>query len=182
MKRLTFSFLVLVILSSVTSPGYPCGDKFLVNSKCLKPRNMLTAQRPGVILLYRNPASELTPSVLKDDLIGRLEQAGHDVTVVETIEAVEKELATDRYDIVVGDIADAGVLDGGTGDRTSLPLFLPIMDKKAPKNERSAAREQYGSLLKAPGRLSTTMLLIDGTVRKAREARSVSGPSRPATP
>jgi hypothetical protein len=177
---MTLSFLVLVLLASVTSPGYPCGDKFLVNSKCLKKRNMLTAQRPGVILLYRNPASELTPSVVSDDLVGRLNQAGHDVTVVETAEEVETELATDRYDIVVGDLADAGVFGEKAGDRTSLPFFLPIMDKKAPKNERSATRKLYGGLLKAPGRLSTTLLLIDETVRKARETRAASGPSRPA--
>lgn len=168
MRIAGFLAVFAVTISILLSPALSCGDKFLVNSKGVQQKMMLSSSDPGRVLLFKNPNSELAKSVLNDELTSRLSAAGHSVTVLESMEELEAAMKSGGQDIIVLDVADARALNAAGGPR---PVLLPIVGKKA-KDEVKAAKNEFGEVLKAPGRTSYVVLLVHETVRKAKKASS----------
>ena len=168
-------FIVTVFMGvALFSIANACGDKFLVNSRGMKQENLLVASNAGRILLYRNDNSSIATQSLTDDLKRALIRSGHTVVIVETFDQVEDALGSSTYDVVMADIADAEAIKGIETFGPS-PIVLPLIDKKnSSRDEKKAASKMYGAVLKAPGRTSYVLLLVDESVGKSQKSKMVA--------
>jgi hypothetical protein len=79
---------------------------------------------------------------------------------VEDFAGLDDALKGGKYDVVVGDVSDAGELSQRVSAAASKPVFLPVAFK-ASKQEQSAALKKYHCLLQAPGNTDNYLDAID---------------------
>lgn len=161
----TLGFVVVAL----SFPASACGDKFLVNSKGVNIQGILSTTSPGAVVLYRNPDSPLATSVLDDQLVRDLTAAGHNVEVVTSFEDAQAMLTSGRHDLLVCDVDDAERLAQAVPQAGT--LLLPVVDKQS-KDEVKTAKNEFGRVLKAPGKPSYMVLQIDDTVKKVKKSSS----------
>lgn len=167
-KAILLSMTVLCLVAWLATPSFACGDKFLVNSVSPKPDDVYRASSPGIILIYRNPNSDIAKSFLSSDLENDLERIGHVVKVVTDMEGLIKELSNSMTNLVIADEADAKELATQVEASSSRALVMPVVEKSQ-KDVYKAAKKSYGFALKSSSRRTATVLQVDAAVRKAQK-------------
>lgn len=153
MRRL----LVLLGLLLVAAAAWACGDKLMLimgaRSSQIKPVH------PALILAY--PGQSVSAALIRDlQLQPALKKAGHRIQVIEDPAALDNALKGGRYDLVIADVANAGVLSPHVLSAPSKPVLLPVVFR-ASKEEQSAAQKKYHCLFKAPGNPESYLAAID---------------------
>src|SRR5215467_2265544 len=97
--------LVSLTLSFVVAPGNACGDKTLGLNRGVRFQRAYAASHPASILAYMRPNSGVSAAIKDLRLDSALKLAGHKVRVVVEPSAFQEALASDRYDLVVADVA-----------------------------------------------------------------------------
>jgi hypothetical protein len=166
------AFLAAAALAALASTeAAACGDKFLVVGRGVQYTRVRAAAHPASILIYMNPAHRMPASARQLQLEAGLKQAGHKVQTVGDATGLEGALKAKRFDLVIADVNDSNGLEqelGASARTTVVPvLFQPTAE------ELAAAEKRYGCALKAPGKSSDYLDVIDAALapRKAGKAQ-----------
>ncbi|MDQ2977609.1 MAG: hypothetical protein M3R62_00190 [Acidobacteriota bacterium] len=145
-----------------------CGDKFVLLGRGAR---VARTRYPSSILIFMNPASRLPAAEKEFRLEATLKAAGHKARVAETEVEVRKELESGKYDLVLGDVADASGLRRDAGAAASKPVVLPLLYKPTP--EEISAAEKDASCLARPSKQSRDLLaVVDQTLADRRKGGS----------
>lgn len=101
--------LTVVILAAVGSVNLllACGDKFLVSSRGTRYQRAPVGGGHAAILIYTNPASDLSKALSGMAVDATLRKAGYQPTSVDTSAAFETALTHGHWDLVLVGLADA---------------------------------------------------------------------------
>ena len=167
-------FLVFLLAGMVLSFSVPvleaCGDRLLVLGRGVR-FPIMEALHPASILHFMNPARQ-EPALGDTKLKAILAQAGHRLHSVTSAKEFAEAVQTGQYDLVLIDYADAPGVEEMLQKTVSRPLLLPFLytqDKEA----ISAARDRYGLVLKAPGRIGYMLATLDSAM-ELKERRNSS--------
>jgi len=149
--------LILPGLFLVAAVAWACGDKLMLvmgaRSSRIKP------VRPALILAY--PGRTASATLIRDlQLQPAVRKAGHRIQVVEDPAGLDNALKSQKYDLVMTDLAHANELSQRLLSGPSKPVILPVVFQ-ASKEEQSAAQKKYHCLLKAPGNPENYLTAID---------------------
>ena len=160
--------LILTGLFLVAAVACACGDKLMLlmgaRSSRMKPVH------PALILAY--PGQTASAPLIRDlRLHPALKKAGHRIQVVEDPAGLDNALKSQKYDLVMTDLAHANELSQRLLSAPSKPVILPVAFQ-ASKEEQSAAQKKYHCLLKAPGNPENYLGAIDQAMDWKLKARN----------
>lgn len=116
---------MLAAASLATSTGVlACGEGMVNAGKGLPFQSYLAPHQADILILADGPRAD------NETFYRGLEQAGHNLTVVENSEAMKKALAERRFDIVIGPLEAAEELASNPVEATrddALPAVLPVV-------------------------------------------------------
>ena len=131
----TFSPRIVLVLAlgALPLPALACGEGMFNTGKGL-PYQAYLAPRPAAVLVYGEPDASRAREAT---LYAGLQKAGHQVTVVHDSAALERAIASRRYDVVISSLARVDDLGARTGDAALLPVVA--------RRERNAShvRERF---------------------------------------
>jgi len=150
-----------------------CGDKLLVLGRGVRSQMFRTTQNPASILIYAKSQPHQS-SVRDSNLPAVLKRAGHKVWSVAETSELRDALQSRQYDLIVGDLADAAMLEQQLRSLSSpLPLIVPLVDKRM-SAQVSPSTNPYSHILKTPDKDSRYLATID----QAMKLRSKQGQNR----
>lgn len=157
--------VVFGALLAAHTTAQACGDALLSLLGGVRAQRAYAAARPATIMLYvgRNSSGQIVA------LQSTLKSAGHKVHVVQDAAQAELMLRSERFDLVLADISEAGALSQQTKAVPSKPTVLPLMYRPT-KPERAAAEKQFGLVLSAPGSLFQYLSAIDQAMKRRATA------------
>lgn len=151
--------LLLVAGPTASADLLGCGDKFLVMGRGTRFQRAGAPRKPGAILVYASPASNLPRALANTPVDAALRQAGHRATVVSTAEELDTALRAGGWDLVVVDLVESEAVSSRLrGD--SAPVLLRVA-YNATRTEFRQAKKQYKSLVKSPTRNQAFLDEID---------------------
>lgn len=166
MRKTTFLLALLVIAVVVPLAGNgpsACGDKFLATGRNSPDGNSLGLFQPATILIYAGPASVLSSEAEKTDLQETLDHAGHTYTAVEDKDALVRELATGRYQVVLADLSDVPSIQEAVDSSPAKPIILPLLHEPS-REEMKSAKKKYRNVISYPARGRYIQAVIDRAV------------------
>ena len=163
-KLAVWSAVGLFVVGSVTA-AFSCPCRL---GRGIRLDRAYTAPRPAWVLIYagaQNSKSALGNAKLQ----ATLKQTGHKIETVDNPTALEQELKSGKFDIVLTEYADALALAERVTAETMKAAIIPVM-AKATKAQINAATKQFTYLVKSPGDAIEYLVMID----QAMKARLVS--------
>jgi hypothetical protein len=157
-RRMTGGVLLLMVLMGVRGDLFACGDKFLVVSRGTRfdhPAARLAAR----ILIYAKPGTGMATSLGNGPVEATLSKAGYLPTTVTSPQALERELATGEWALVLADLADVQDVRARFHVATS-PMLLAVFDNPS-GDAMKAAKKQYQHVLKMPAKSRALLDAID---------------------
>ena len=170
MRRLAIPFLLTAaVVLQATQVADACGDKFLLVGRGIKFQRGYAAVYRASILLYAGPTAAGRPSVIQDAKFhAALTSAGHQITVVQSAEAVRSALKSGTYDVVVAEITQAASLGSEADLAASKSIVLPVVEEKPTKEQIETCKRVFPTCkLKSSGKPLSFLEVID----KEMEAR-----------
>ena len=162
MRTLATALALSVAFSMAAVPADACGDKLLVIGRRVK--RVPLAKHPASVLLYLRPGSTLPAAAKEMNLETTLRQAGHKVDTVEQADRLHHELAAGRYDFVLTDLPDTGVVARAAGSGSGAPEIVPVA-YKASEGALRSTRASYPVVIKA-GKSLSYLSALDAAMRK----------------
>jgi hypothetical protein len=165
----------LLLLFSAAGPTYEllaCGEKYIVPSRGTRFSRAPLPRRDASILVYASDASGLSRLNARLPVEATLQKAGYRPTVVSTSQQLSTALATGRWDLIVIDVGDVQLVSNVSQVATTavLPVSYALSNDKW-----KAARQQYPAAVKAPGKASAFVEMIDIALEKHRATRPAAG-------
>ncbi|HSP05805.1 MAG TPA: hypothetical protein VLR94_01450 [Acidobacteriota bacterium] len=171
MKRTLVSFgFAALALFLVWTAASACGDKFLVVGRGIRYERAYAAVHPGSILIYRNMNYEDPKS--GTDLEKALRKAGHKIETVDDVTKLDATLKTGKFDLVVLNLADTPLLEDQIIKSPSKPAVLPIIYNRTGA-ELDAAGKKYDCILKASGKNTNVLQVVDEAVGERQKGEPV---------
>jgi hypothetical protein len=152
-----------------TSIGEACGDKLLSAGRGARFQRWFLAKRPASILIYAS-RNGIAPALKAPEFQAVLKKVGHRVETVDEPSSLSRVLLEGKYDLVVADFSDAGLVLQHLRSAPARPTLLPVVYKPS-KQQAAAVAKEYGLLLRAPGDILQHLDVIDDAM-KAREAQA----------
>ena len=166
-KKLLTVVLAFLCLSTL---GEACGDKLLSAGRGARFQRWFLAKRPASILIYAS-GNGIAPALKTPDFQAALKKVGHKVEAVEDKSSLARLLLEKKYDLVLADFSDVGLVVQSLTSALSKPTLLPVLFKPS-KQQAAAAIKEHPFVLKAPGDILQHLDAIEDAM-KARE-RSAS--------
>jgi hypothetical protein len=164
-------FLALAALAAlVSTEASACGDKFLVVGRGVKYTRVRASAHPGSILIYMNPANRMPAAAKQLQLEAGLKQAGHKVQTVGDATGLDSALKAKHFDVVIADVNDSKGLEQELGSSTRTAV-VPVLYQPTAE-ELAAAEKRYGCALKAPGKSSDYLDVIDAVLSPRKAAKT----------
>ena len=107
--------LLLVVGVGASGHLFACGDKFLMLGRGTRYERSPAARQASAILLYANPASELSRTLSRLSVDSMLQRAGYKPTTVSNEAELDAALLERKWDVVVVDAQDS------QSDRSACP-------------------------------------------------------------
>jgi len=164
-----FGLTGALVLSLWTS-AQACGDKFLIVGRGIRYDRAYAAIHPGSILIYRNRNFE-DPKA-GTELESALRKAGHTVQTVDDVTKLDSTLKNGRFDLVVLNLADTPLLEQQIVSSPSSPAVLPIIYNRT-GTELTAASQKYDCILKATGKKSDVLTVVDEAMAEKQKGDPV---------
>ena len=149
----------VLVLSQGAASG--CGDKFVLVGGGAR---VMRSKYPSRVLVFMNPSSRVPAAEKEFHVEATLTAAGHKTRVVESRAEVEKALETDKYDLVLADVADAPELRKRCDANPSKPAVLPLLYRPTPE-ELAAAEKEANCLVKPSKKSSDLLAVVDETMK-----------------
>jgi DNA-binding NtrC family response regulator len=160
-KALLSVVLVLWGLAPASSEG--CGDKFLRVGRGARFQRGYVALHPARILLFTEARSPLAAALRELEPV--LQRAGHKTLRVEDHAGLSAALRTERYQLVMADLAGAVTVQEHTRGRAVQPSILPVIQGGL-RDAAAAAERQFNCFVTAPGKKSNVLAEIDGVMER----------------
>jgi len=160
---IVFLFLICSMLLPVSS--YSCGDKFLVIGRGLRYERAHAAAHPGSILIYADSGAT-------KELQSYLKLAGHKVETAGDENKLWSSLKSARYDVVLVNMNDIGMLEAKIISTPSKPTVVPVIytSKGA---DLTAAQKQYSCVLKNDKKNRDSVAVIDAVMASRAKGKPV---------
>ena len=173
MKYHFATLAAFVALGSLTPDLLACGEKFLVPTRGTRFSSPPPRRMDAAILLYADPASELSRTLTKLSASRTLRKAGYQVTEVTTDPQFAAAL-NQRWDLVVVDFSNLRVL-ASQGRNIPAAAVLPVSYGLA-GSELKDARRQYPFIIKAPTKATTVLDAVDTALQAQRKRAASANP------
>jgi hypothetical protein len=173
MKSRLAMFAALLALGSVTPDLLACGEKFLVPTRGTRFSAPPPKRPDATILLYAEPASELSRMLLNLSFARTLQKAGYRVTEVATDPQLAAAL-NQRWDLAVVDFSGLHVM-ASQGRNIPASTVLPV-SYALTGSELKDARRQYPFIIKAPTRATTLLDAVDAALQAQRKRGAPANP------
>jgi hypothetical protein len=159
MKRLIIAGVVIAagLVSSVDVSA--CGDKFLIVGRGTRFQRASVARMSAAILVYANPATNMTKALANVPVESVLRKAGYKPTVVTSNNEFESALGRGGWDLVVVDLAEGPQVIGRMRAADG-PAVLPVAYNPS-SNDLANARKQFTRVLKSPTKSQPFLDAID---------------------
>src|SRR5262249_45364954 len=149
-----------VSVGSLGSHPQACGDKFLVVGRGARYARPNAPPRSASVLIYRDVDSQIPTSAIDLELESTLLHAGHQFRVVGSIKELDDALGMGKFDVVLVNLAGAPAIQDHLQSALNRPAVLPIV--YSPQGtDVSAAKKQYGSVVKHPDKRNDLLAAID---------------------
>ena len=124
------ALITALITAFLSVNAYSCGDSLYRVGKGVSYRTY-TAPLPGNLLVF-------APSEGAKQLAEELARSGHGVQIVGSLEELESELGSGRYDVVIAPFSERTIIESATGsavipDTSFLPIAFTREDEKLAK-------------------------------------------------
>jgi hypothetical protein len=171
--RVVAAALLLFAGTGISRPLLACGEKFLMGSRGTRFQRVAPARWSASILVYANPALNLSRALANIPFDTTLRKAGYKPTVVTSADAFHSALDQDGWDLVVVDVADSPTVIA-RAHGVKAPIVLPVMVNPTGA-ELSAAKKQYRVILKAPTKNQSFIEAIDDALAPRSAAHVNAG-------
>ena len=150
-----------------------CGEKYVVASRATRFERAPVPRQQAAILLYATPASELWRRLASLSVADALRKAGYEPTLVGTAREFATALSGRPWDLVVIDVADIQMIDGGSerGARAVVPVTYTTNG-----DDWRAAKRLYPGIVKAPAKAHTFVDVVDAALEAQRSLRKSTRP------
>jgi hypothetical protein len=172
MKQLVVIGLLIGASAAVHTDLLACGDKFLIVTRGTRFQRA-AARTSASILVFANPASNLSKALVNVPIEATLRKAGYKPTTVTTVAELDAALSRGGWDVVLVDVADSRVVSGRTGSAPA-PVVLPVF-YNVTGDELARAKKQYPAVLKSPTKSQPFLDAVDDALaaRLASSAKTV---------
>jgi len=153
---------VTVLLFCAIGQGGPllaCGEKFLMRSRGTRFQRAPLARISASILIYANPALNLTRALAGVSVDATLRKAGYRPTTVTSQKEFQSALARGGWDLVLLDVGDSDAAIARS-PVPNAPVVLPVMFN-ASKADLAAAKKQHPHVVKGPLKGQSLVEAID---------------------
>lgn len=137
-----------------------CSDKFVVLGSGVRFERVYKSEHPTRVLLYMNPASELSQIDKKTHLRAALRFAGHKPSTAATSVDVERVVQKGGIGVVLVAYEDVEAVQKIVNESDSKPLLLPVLFEPTDE-ELASATEKFGCPLRSSRRTSTMIESLD---------------------
>lgn len=161
MKRSSLILLsAIVVAGLMAGPAMACGEAMYRMGGALRYQASVT-HHPAQILVYSSPAAREQAQREHSDLVDRLAQAGHKITLVQTPQELERALSSHPWDVVITRGGDLPMVSDQVARAARTPAMIPVLDRND-----DTVRQQYP--LAQVGRVSSNRMLrtIERTMKE----------------
>jgi len=160
----------LVIASVANIPGVltACGDKFLVPVRATRYTTPPPKRESAALLVYASPSSEMARMMNRHSVARTLQKAGYQVTETASEPQLASALSQRRWDLIVMDFDDLGLVAGRDG--TFVTALLPV-SYNLRGTQWTNARQQYPRLVNRPEKAQNWLEAVDAALESTRAAR-----------
>lgn len=168
-KGLGLSCIALVVLAA-WGDVHACGDKFLMVGRGMKFSKAYASLNPGAILIYlpRTPRAALAGV---DKMQKYLTDAGHQVTVVRDVSALDNALGDAGVDLLLTEAAEASRLKPRMAALPSRGTVVPLLDNQT-KETREALQAEFGGSIRPSDKPKQYLVLVDHLMKTVVERRT----------
>jgi hypothetical protein len=138
--------------------AFACGDKLLAFARGV--RFQRTAKHRASVILYRPFDSKIPRGVTDPQVQSYLRKAGHSLYTVDDLGRLSQALQNGNYDVVIGELTNAEVLEREAHSSPSKPLFMPAIFKPT-RAQAAEADKQYRCFLRADAEIADYIGAID---------------------
>ena len=154
--------VVTVLLLGMIGAGQPlfaCGEKFRVGIRGTRFQRPPAARTAASILIYANPALNLSRALAGVPVDDTLRKAGYRPTTVRSPKEFQTALDRGGWDLVLLDLADSSTAIARS-PVANPPVVLPVVFN-ASKAELAAAKKQHARVLKGPVKSQSLVDAVD---------------------
>jgi hypothetical protein len=170
MKTRLVVTVVLLGLIGVAEPLFACGEKFRMGSRGTRFQQPPRARVAASILIYANPALNLSRALAGVDVVGTLGKAGYRPTTVTSSTEFQAALGRGGWDLVLLDVGDSGAAIARS-PVANAPVVLPVVYNPS-KAELAAAKKQHPRVLKGPVKSQSLVDAIDDALAEKPPTQS----------
>lgn len=123
-RHLTFAFSIAAALGAA-SPAFACGEGIFHMGDGLRYQGYL-APRPATVLVFDDNG---TPRAEKIAIYRGLVQAGHRLSIAHNAEELAQAMQERRYDVVIADFSELGVVGAAAHSAAHAPRLLPVVQR-----------------------------------------------------
>jgi hypothetical protein len=163
----------VVTLATVTTDLLACGEKFLVPTRGTRFSAPPPKRTDAAILLYADPASELSRALTKLSVATTLQKAGYRVTEVTTDPQLAAAL-NQRWDLALVDFNGLRTM-ASQGRTLPAATVLPV-SYALTGTQFKDARRQYPFIIKAPTRATAVLDAVDNALQAQRKRAAPDKP------
>jgi DNA-binding NtrC family response regulator len=102
---------------------------------------------PAAILIFLPSNAPEVATSRAPQLQSFLKKAGHKARVVQGVDRLSEAISSSQYDLILADLAEVAEVQKQIDAASSKPSIVPVAIRSS-KPEVSAARKQYGCLIK----------------------------------
>ena len=140
--------LTLIAMVSCAPLSNACGDKLIVLGRALR-FSTISSERPAAILAYAPQGSVVSALVNEPQWVAAMEKGKHRLRVIQELDEIVTALSSERYDLVLVSLADAGQLKQRIQSASSAAVVVPVLQSSPSHDEVRAADKEYGVVLKS---------------------------------
>ena len=172
MRRRIMAMLITIAFGTAFAGDlFACGEKFLMPSRATRFARPPAPGHNATILIYANPASDLSRTLTKLSMAKALQAAGYRPTLSTDLTQFAAALNAGPWDLVVVDFADVQVT-AVTAPNPRAGAVVPV-SYSLRGDQFTQARREYPAILKEPKSTRAFLQVIDTTLERQRAARTV---------
>jgi hypothetical protein len=171
-KQLCAAFLALLIGLTSTHPVLACGDKFLIASRGTRYQKAPVKREPSAILIWANPASELSQALRNVPVDETLRKVGYQPATVASATEFDSALNRGEWDLVIVAIADAEPVSRRLQSNSAIVLPVAL---NATGSQMKQAKVQYEVVLKGPVKRASFLNAVDEALAHKAKRSAGSG-------
>jgi hypothetical protein len=160
MARIVIGTLLLVVSVCASNRLAACGDKYLNLGLGTHYHRSLAERRAAAILMYANPASELSKLLTTLSVEAAMRKDGYQPTIASSSAELDALLHTRKWDVIVVDGPDAPSVAQRLATTAGAPHLVPVLTKPT-KDQLKQAEKIYDTVINTPSKNRAFVEVVD---------------------